>query len=252
MAILNNRDFFLLILFSHFFLYLAVFGNFPVSRQVVGFLYLLFIPGIVLLRLFRFRNLTLSEKVVLSIGLNVSFLMLAGLAINSLAPVFGFNYPLSTNIIVVSISLVVIPLSLFGAGDPEFRLTVGGRDSFFCIAASAFLIFLGIYGLVVLNASGSSTILMLLILSISGVFFLASVSQKLIPLKFLPLLLIIACIALLLCVGNDTALVSNYLTGRGDQWIEFNAFRLTDIPSRWISTATSDAIRLIFFRLIQC
>lgn len=235
----------MLILLSHFLLYFAIFGNFQIFRSVVGFVYLLFVPGIVALRLLKIKGLATSEKVLLSVGLSVAILMLVGLALNSLAPIVGFAFPLSVNRILLSISLIVLPLSFFSVGADELSARAVfsrvERGSLFCIAVSVFLIAIGIYGIMVLEVTGSSLLLLLLILSVAVVVFFASFSQKLVPPKFYPLILLVACAALLFFVGNDTALLTNYLTGRGDQWIEFYAFRLTDIPSIWLSTAASSA-----------
>jgi uncharacterized membrane protein len=59
-------------------LYLSFFFGIAFARQVVGFIYLNIIPGFVILKLLEQDNLGLAEKVLFSVGLSVTFVMLAG------------------------------------------------------------------------------------------------------------------------------------------------------------------------------
>lgn len=44
----KTRDFLVIILFIQFIVYATVFFDAPIARQVIGFLYFTFIPGIVI------------------------------------------------------------------------------------------------------------------------------------------------------------------------------------------------------------
>lgn len=90
---LKNRPFFIVILLLHVTLYAAILSNIPVFRSVVGFVYLLFVPGIVLLRLFKLKNIDITEKAVFSVGLSVAFLMILGLFLDLIAPLGGLSNP---------------------------------------------------------------------------------------------------------------------------------------------------------------
>lgn len=236
---LKNIRFFILILFANLVMYLAILGNVQVFKSVVGFAYLLFIPGIVILKLFRLRNLETSEKILLSVALSIAFLMLIGLLLDLIAPLMGFTFPLSTNLLVITISITLLPLSLISKDDIDndtFRIDIKNTKSLFLVTILILLFILGIYGIQALNASGNNIFLLLLILSMSTIICVASLSERVVPSRFYPLILIVFCISLLLFIEFDSALVTNYLIGNGDQWIEFYAFKSTDIISRWVST----------------
>ncbi len=50
----------------------------PVLRQIVGFVFLTFIPGILILRILRIHNINTVESLVYSVGLSLAFVMFSG------------------------------------------------------------------------------------------------------------------------------------------------------------------------------
>jgi uncharacterized membrane protein len=90
----KHRDFLLLLLFLQLIVYFTVFVDVPVARQVIGFIYLSFIPGLIIVKLLKLDELERLEIVLFSIGISVAFLMFAGLLINTLFPLFGVSEPL--------------------------------------------------------------------------------------------------------------------------------------------------------------
>jgi uncharacterized membrane protein len=234
----KRREFFIVILFTHIAVYLAILSGLQLFRAVVGFIYLMFLPGFVILRLFRLKNLGAGEKVLFSVSLSIAFLMGVGLILDFIVPLTGFNHPLSTDLIIISISVILLPLSLITIDDDAFKMGTRKPETLFFIALSIFFFILGVCGILMLNDFGDNLLLLLLIFLIAIVFLAASASERFVPSHIYPLILVVSCLALLLFVGTDTALVTNYLTGSGDQWIEFYSFRSTDILSQWVSTAT--------------
>ena len=71
----------------------------PILRQVVGFIFLTFIPGILLLRILRVHEINTTESVAYSVGLSVTLVMFSGAIINFLLPPFNVtqfhNFPSS-------------------------------------------------------------------------------------------------------------------------------------------------------------
>ena len=82
-------------------MYISLFLNFPLAREVIGIFYLTFIPGLIFIKLLKLELDTL-EFILFSVGFSVAFLMLSGLVINQFGSIVGFSFPLST-----------LPLSLF-------------------------------------------------------------------------------------------------------------------------------------------
>ena len=62
-------------------MYISLFVNFAVAREVIGLVYLTFIPGFLFVKLLKIELGNL-EFILYSVGFSVAFLMLAGLAIN--------------------------------------------------------------------------------------------------------------------------------------------------------------------------
>jgi uncharacterized membrane protein len=52
----KSRDFVILVLILQVIVYIVVYADIPTARIVLGFLYLMFLPGIVILRLLKLRD----------------------------------------------------------------------------------------------------------------------------------------------------------------------------------------------------
>ena len=84
----------------------------PILRQIIGFVYLTFVPGFLILKLLHINNNNNLEALLLSIGLSISFLMFTGALINSLYPLIGITKPISEIPLIVTISIIVLTLCL--------------------------------------------------------------------------------------------------------------------------------------------
>ena len=98
----------------------------PILREIIGFLYLTFIPGGLLLRIFRFRKLNLVDNVLYSVGLSIAFIVTTGLLANELYPVIGILRPISFVPLMSTISIFVLVLwaisYLINLGHPRNQL----------------------------------------------------------------------------------------------------------------------------------
>jgi len=75
---------------------LAALGfDIPILRQVVGFIFLTFIPGILILRIFKIHNIGAVESLLYSVGLSIAFIYIAGLFGNFVLPLMGIAKPIS-------------------------------------------------------------------------------------------------------------------------------------------------------------
>ena len=91
---------------------ITILWGIPVLRQIFGFIFLTFIPGFLILLILKLNRLGLLEKIVLSVGLSVAFLMLFGLALNSSLLAVGYTRPLSTVPLLISFSTATIVLAI--------------------------------------------------------------------------------------------------------------------------------------------
>ena len=56
----------------------------PIIRQLIGFIYLMFIPGILILRILKIHKIGVIETYLLTVGLSISVIMFLRAAINIL------------------------------------------------------------------------------------------------------------------------------------------------------------------------
>jgi len=88
--------------------------NIPILRQLIGFIYLTFIPGILIFRILKIHEFDLINILLFTVGLSITFLMLCGLFINILYPIIGISNPLSilsltaTTCVFISIFSIII------------------------------------------------------------------------------------------------------------------------------------------------
>lgn len=67
----------------------------PGIRELVGFIYLTFIPGLLILRILRIRNLGYVETLLYSVGLSITFVMFLGFFMNAVFSYLGVLRPIS-------------------------------------------------------------------------------------------------------------------------------------------------------------
>jgi uncharacterized membrane protein len=108
----NGKRFLLFISIFFVATALSILLDIPVLRQVLGFTFFTLVPGFLILCLLKLNNIALTEKLILSVGLSISFLMLAGLFINTVFPFFGYDRPLSTNSLLISFSVIILILTI--------------------------------------------------------------------------------------------------------------------------------------------
>ena len=229
----KSRNFLVIVLFLQLTIYVLVFLNIPIARQVIGFLYLTFIPGIILLRILRLDKLDVTERVLFSVGLSIAFLMFVGLLINELVPLIGVSKPLSIvplMTILNGVILLLCFLSYIKDKDLRFSVAENGKLSLFTLLLLC-LPLLSVVGAISVNTLGNNFILLLMIMMISGLVILIILSEKLFPSKYYPLAVFMIAIALLF----HASLISNYIYGH-DIHFEYHIFRSTQNDSHWNST----------------
>ena len=137
----------------------------PIFRQFLG-LFLLLLPGLLLLFVLKLDKLGLAEKIMLTIGLSIAFLMLYGYAVNQISLSVGYTTPLSTNFLVIAfnIPLIILLLIAYLTNQRAFlsfpfraQINLQGKIGLLIPSLLPLLIIIGMY---VLNASGNNIILL--------------------------------------------------------------------------------------------
>lgn len=83
----------------------------PLARPVVGFIYLTFVPGALLLRIFRIHRTSGTETALYAAGLSLAFDMLTGFLINILCPILGVDGPITESYVILAMLFGVLLLS---------------------------------------------------------------------------------------------------------------------------------------------
>ena len=84
----------------------------PLLRQIIGFIYLSFIPGILLVRILKIHKISGIEVLSISVGLSLTTLMFTGLIINTIFPPLGILRPISIIPLISSLSAIVLFLCM--------------------------------------------------------------------------------------------------------------------------------------------
>jgi uncharacterized membrane protein len=213
---------------------LAILLDIPVFRQVLGFVFITFIPGYLIICLMRLDKLGLPERFILSVGLSLFFSMFFGLLINWSYFYFGYITPLSTISVVISFSCIFIILLIFvhriNKEALSFRLSglrLNTAEKALLLLPLAFP-FLSIYGMHVLNTTGSNNLLLVLLFLIPAYIILVAAASHKIPERIFPIMVFLIGISIILMVP----LRSNHIIGL-DAHSEYDLFQMTNVSHYW-------------------
>ncbi|MFC1918748.1 DUF2206 domain-containing protein [Chloroflexota bacterium] len=184
----------------------------PVIRQIVSFIYLLYIPGILIIRILKLHRLGTIETLLYSVGLSIATIMFTGAVINTVYPPMGISSPISLISLTITMSAIIPILSVIAyCRDKDFsdldNISVSGLFS----PQVLFLLllpFISIIGTILVNSYHNNIILMVLIAVIAVVVILVGFN-KLIPKNLYPLAVFVIGLSLLF----HRSLISMYITG---------------------------------------
>jgi len=233
---LNNKQrylsqhFFGIVILLQVIMYVCLFLNLPLLREVIGIFYLTFIPGLIFSRIIKLQ-LSVIEELLFAAGFSIAFLMLVGLAINEVGSILGYNFPLAT----LPLSLSINTLIIIGAAIAHLRQRriqwnsdsqkLGFHPSYLLLTLIPIISILGAYSV---NATGNNFFLLLMIIAVALVFTVGTLYEK--STKIYPFAILMIALALLFQVSY----VSNYiLPYGGDAPAEFYVFRTTQLASHW-------------------
>src|SRR5208283_1975940 len=140
---------------------LLIIFNIPILRQITSFIFLTFLPGLLLIYILKLQKLKLVEKFVFSIGLSIFLLMFIGLLMNYLYPLFGYKAPLSAESLLITLSAVTLIFCVvaFIQNWPSLSLNFGGlklniREKFYLLVPAIFPL-LSIIGMRLMNVTSN-------------------------------------------------------------------------------------------------
>ena len=211
-------------------LLLALFGlvglaslgfDIPILRQIVGFLFLTFIPGILILRILRVHNVHIVESLLYSVGLSLAFIMAMGVVANFALPPLGILRPIALLPLLITTTFAILLLCLFAyIRDKDFRPSSQSgnrasqstwqsfRDNPAPYLLAVLLPLLAIMGTSMINVYDSNIVIFVLLLTIAIIIGLVAFN-KFIPPRVYPLMVFMMALALM----YQTTLISDYLVG---------------------------------------
>ena len=215
----------------------AMFLDIPIARQIIGVVYLSFVPGFLVLSLLRLNPKSRINAVLLSVGLSVAFLMFFGLVVNELYPLMGVSKPLSLMPLSVTLGAILLVMTFisYKRDDLEGSFSLPSIDQ----ALRGFLL-LGVPLLAILGALTNSLFLDLMVVAVEVLVLVVAFSKKLIPSKLYPIVIMVIAISLLF----QSEFISKYLMG-WDVFGEFYVFRLTSANSLWNPIISTSELALL-------
>ena len=216
---------------------IAILLNIPFLRQILGFLFLTVLPGLLVIQILKFKKLSTIETILYSVGLSVAFLMFGGLLINTLYPLLGISKPISLLPLIITINISIVILCILGYKINKDFLTPISIPINEIVSPPAlllcFLPFLSVLGTYLVNFHHNNILLMLMIVVIASIVVLVAF-DKFIPKKLYPLAIFMISITLL----YHRSLISPYIFGT-DIHFELYVYKLVELNSHWDPSAVS-------------
>jgi len=196
---------------------LATLGfDIPGLRQIVGFIFLAFIPGILILRILKIHNIGAVESLLYSVGLSIAFIYFTGLFANFVLPFVGIAKPISIFPIIGTLAIFTLILGAVAyKRDKDFSALARDcfvefprfaqdkprndrRESKFLLLPYLLLLLLpllAIFGTYLVNAYHNNSVLLFLLAVIACVVALVAFDR--LPQNAYPLIIVMIVISLL-------------------------------------------------------
>ena len=224
----------------------------PIVRQFLGFIFLTFIPGLIILRILRLNKLEKVEFVLYSVGISISFIMALGFSINILYPIIGISNPISTFPLMSTLFIILLILCIIAyKREIHDKVTISRSYTFKLseifnppILFLILLPLLSILGTYLVNFHDNN-ILLLILIPLIGLIPILIVFTNFIPSNVYPLAIISIAISLLW----HWSLISIGLTGY-DSHQEYYFQNLVLIHSIWNSSISSNVNSMLSITML--
>lgn len=207
----------------------------PILREIIGFFYITFVPGILILRVLKLHNLGNIETLLYTVGLSISSVMFLGFFMNLIYPLIGISKPLSLFYLTITITGFVIILSilsyLFDKDYSELNFIdiknlISNKSLSLCLLP--FLAIFSAYIMTFYSFSSFNIILIFLIIVISIIIILVAYDK--IPKELYPFTIFVISITLL----YSGSLISLNIVEWADLSFEYNIANTILNNSIWI------------------
>jgi uncharacterized membrane protein len=203
----------------------------PVLNQVAGFIFLTFVPGLLLLRILRVRGIDPLEAVAYSVGLSLFSIMMCGAFVNFILPLMGIAHPVTPLPVVISLCILYAALMVLARlREPRVQTVekvtqygMGGKTALLMLL----LLLMVILGVLALEKTGSNVVLIICIFAVA-LYLLLGTFKWGIPEVAYPIAIFTISLALL----YQTTLISPYLIG-SDIYFEYQFSQPVALNGIW-------------------
>ncbi len=226
----------ILILLSLLFITdLVVIINIPFLREIMVFISFTSLPGILIIHCLRLKQIDFLKKLVLSVGLSISFILFTGMVLNSLYPLLQKPLSLIPVLVLFNLILIIMAFIAYKRNRDDFilddflniKIDYDGQLTSMLIFP-LFFPFMAILGTNLMNNTGNNLILIVMLFLILFYMILLGILRKKVHNITYPLALWSIGLSILLMYG----LTSSHIMGR-DVNNEFYCFMLTLSNSHW-------------------
>lgn len=227
------------LLFLEFICFDLMGHNVPIIRQIIGFIFLTFVPGTLIIKSFNLNSLGITKNLLYSVGLSVSFVMFTGFLMNMLYPLIGIYNPISIYPLSITFNLLVLFLLFMSfvnfrtnSYPSHFSNNISSVLKYLFSLPNLFILllpFLSVFGALRMYLFNDNRVSLLLIFLIVVIVGLISF-RKIMPTTSYPLVVFVISLSLLW----NNSLISYELVGPDIFW-EFTTQEDVIINSTWNS-----------------
>ena len=196
----------------------------PIVPQVVGYILITFVPGLLLLRILRVHNTGFIECIGYSAGLSLALAMAIMAAINFILPSLGIVHPLSVLPVFITFALMIVALAIAAYfRDKDFSpLPRNDQQHFYWppVLLLLLLLVLTILAAKIADAYNENALLVICLIVIAAVFVIGAFGRFIRSSHYPFFIFIIS-----LCLLYQTTLMTPYLVG-SDIYTEYFIYNL--------------------------
>jgi uncharacterized membrane protein len=212
-------------------------------RQLAGFIFLVVVPGVLILRILKIHNINIIESLLYTVGLSLVFVMTIGVILNFALPPLGVARPITIFPLITAVAIAILILSIVAyvrdksftpIKHPSTKREVKSKMAFgtklIPSLLAVLLPLLAVLGISIANSFQNITLLLFLIFIVALIIGLVAF-DKFIPREVYPIMIVMIALSLF----YQTTLFSNYLIG-SDIHLEYYYARLVYQSGYWDSS----------------
>lgn len=212
---------------------LSIILDIPILKPLLSFVFFTLVPGYLIFLIWKLKGINPVKTIVLSVGLSVSFLMIIGMALNSLYPYLAQPLSFIPVFIAVNIFVLLLLVASYWRNQDNlednigFKFDLNGKLTFPMIFPFLFPL-LAILGTFIMNIYQNNILLLLMLILIPLYLIAVVYFRERIHSATYPLALWLIGLSMLLMHG----LTSQHVLGI-DVHFEYYMFQFTQMAYHW-------------------